>query len=111
MKLDPRTVAVHAYEVAPGRILAGDPRPSAVELWKSPDGSVHGGVWEMSEGTLGGVDVDELVHVVQGRVSVTFDDTGEGLELAAGDVATFTRGRTMTWVVSERFRAVFAGAV
>ena len=109
MPLDPNTVPVQAYAIDPSRVLEGDPRPSAGLLWHSPSGDVHGGIWEVSEGVLAGVDVDELVYVVHGSVTVAYDDNGETFDLSAGDVATFSRGRTMTWRVHERFRAVFAG--
>ncbi|GAB7006893.1 hypothetical protein JCM18899A_43660 [Nocardioides sp. AN3] len=108
MPFDPNAVQVHGYVIDPARVLEGDPRPSVALLWHSPGGDVHGGIWEVSEGVLAGVDVDELVHVVRGRVTVTYDD-GESFELGEGDVATFSRGRSMTWRVHEKFRAVFAG--
>jgi len=109
VKFDPLTVPVQEYAIDPSRVLGGDPRPSASVMWRSPADDVRGGIWEVAEGTLGDVDVDEMVYVVAGLVTVTFDDTGESLELTVGDLVTFTKGRTMTWHVHERFRAVFNG--
>lgn len=107
--IDPLSEPVSEYAVDASRVLDGSPRPSMNVIWESQEGVVHAGIWEMSAGTLGGVDVDELVHVICGHVTVTFDATGETLELRTGDLVTFSKGQTMTWQVHDRFRAVFAG--
>lgn len=108
MKFDPLREPVREYSVDPSRLLEGDPRVSSAVVWGSPEEGVWGGIWEMTEGTLDDVDVDEVAYVVCGRATVSFADTGESMELTAGDLVVFTPGQKSRWQVHERLRAIMA---
>lgn len=48
--------------------------------------------------------VDETFHVVEGSVKIELPDSGETIELKAGDIAYFRKGTHSTWTVTEPFR-------
>jgi uncharacterized cupin superfamily protein len=48
--------------------------------------------------------VDETFHVIEGTVSIELPDSGDTVELRAGDVAYFSRGTRSIWRVTETFR-------
>jgi uncharacterized protein len=47
---------------------------------------------------------DEAFHVVSGAATIELLDTGERLELRAGDVAYFTAGTRSVWTITEPFK-------
>jgi uncharacterized cupin superfamily protein len=47
---------------------------------------------------------DEAFHVLEGVVVIELPDTGESLELRAGDVAYFKAGTRSVWTIKERFK-------
>ena len=44
---------------------------------------------------------DESGHILEGRVTVELVETGEQVELAAGDVYSFAKGTLSRWTVHE----------
>ncbi len=46
---------------------------------------------------------DETFHVIRGAVSIELPDTGERVELRAGDIASFDAGTRSVWHVTEPF--------
>jgi uncharacterized cupin superfamily protein len=47
---------------------------------------------------------EEAFHVVEGAATVELPDTGERIELRAGDVAFFTAGTRSVWTITEPFK-------
>lgn len=47
---------------------------------------------------------DEAFYVAEGAATVDLPDTGERIELRAGDVAYFRAGTRSTWTITEPFR-------
>ena len=47
---------------------------------------------------------DEAFHVVEGAVTVELPDTGETIELRAGDVAYFAAGTRSIWTITQPFK-------
>jgi uncharacterized cupin superfamily protein len=47
---------------------------------------------------------DESFYVVEGSVSIELVETGEAVELKAGDVASFPKGTRSVWTFSEPFK-------
>jgi uncharacterized cupin superfamily protein len=47
---------------------------------------------------------DESFYVIEGSVSIELVDTGERIELSAGDVASFERGTRSVWTFTEPFK-------
>jgi uncharacterized cupin superfamily protein len=44
---------------------------------------------------------DETGHLLEGRVTVELVESGERIELAAGDVYSFSKGTLSRWIVHE----------
>jgi uncharacterized cupin superfamily protein len=47
---------------------------------------------------------DEAFHVVQGAATVELPDSGETIELRAGDVAYFSGGTRSVWTITQPFK-------
>jgi uncharacterized cupin superfamily protein len=47
---------------------------------------------------------DEAFHVVEGAATIELPDTGESIEVRAGDVAYFSAGTRSVWTVTEPFK-------
>jgi uncharacterized cupin superfamily protein len=47
---------------------------------------------------------DESFHVLEGSVSIELIDTGERVQLTAGDVASFDAGTRSVWTFTEPFK-------
>jgi uncharacterized cupin superfamily protein len=47
---------------------------------------------------------DEAFHVVAGAVTIELPDTGERIELGAGDVAYFSAGTRSVWTITQPFK-------
>ncbi len=47
---------------------------------------------------------DESFYVLEGSVTIELTDTGERVELKAGDIASFARGTRSVWTFNERFK-------
>lgn len=46
---------------------------------------------------------DETFHVIRGAVAIEIPETGERVELRAGDIASFDGGTRSVWHVTEPF--------
>jgi uncharacterized cupin superfamily protein len=49
-------------------------------------------------------ETDEAFHVIEGAAIVELTDTGETIELRAGDVAYFSAGTRSVWTITEPFK-------
>ena len=47
---------------------------------------------------------DEAFHVVAGAATIELPDTGESIELRAGDVAYFSAGTRSVWTITQPFK-------
>ena len=87
----------------------GEPisRTSGHLLHRDADGANETGLWVCTPGRWRGeVSRDEFCHFLAGRCVYT-DDTGERLEVAAGDAAFFPAGWSGTCEVLETVRKTY----
>lgn len=90
------------------RILAGDPKQSAINLFRSADGRFNSGIWECQPGTWRVVfSESEFCHLLAGIIIVTGDD-GSVKTFKAGDAFVSPAGFTGTWQVIEPARKYYA---
>jgi uncharacterized protein len=77
-----------------GLELAGSsPKALDVSLWRS-DPAVYDYLFA----------ADEAFHVVEGAATIELPDTGETIEVRAGDVAYFSAGTRSIWTITEPFK-------
>jgi uncharacterized cupin superfamily protein len=95
-----------------GEALDGPMRQRGVEMWRSADGKILTGLWEVDAGRLR-ADFDEsggeFIHVVGGRLICHAED-GTVTELVPGDTMTFPPGWKGIWecpVPMRKFYTVF----
>jgi len=63
------------------------------------------GLWRSDPATYGYLfEGDEAFHVVEGAATVELPDTGEKVELRAGDVAYFSAGTRSVWTITQPFK-------
>jgi len=79
---------------------------SSLPVWKK-DGITQG-IWQMTPGTLTSYPGPETIVLIEGRATVTVDQTGETVELTPGDLFVIDEGESATWQVHETVRKVFA---
>ena len=79
------------------------------ELWRSANGAIEAGVWEIDAGRFGPDfgGFGELIRVVSGEVVCTPNDGGPRFVLRRGDWATFPRGWTGEWHMRAPLRKVY----
>ncbi len=85
---------------------------STVEAGSAPVGALWDaeiGVWEMTEGRMDDVEVDEAFIVLSGHATVTlFADDGERtIELAPGALCRLSAGMRTRWHVTSTLRKVY----
>jgi len=89
-----------------GDIVRGDPRARSTSMIASPDGKFDCGVWDCTAGRFRiEYRSDELVHILEGEVTVQVGDTTHAL--AAGDVAYFPAGTTAEWDIPTYVRKLW----
>jgi uncharacterized cupin superfamily protein len=64
------------------------------------------GLWEAAPGLIGGVTMDEIFVVLEGRAEVTFEDTKETIQIGPGDIVRLNAGQRNTWRTYEKIRKV-----
>ncbi|GAA3690987.1 cupin domain-containing protein [Arthrobacter ginkgonis] len=69
------------------------------------------GVWELTEGTMYDVEIDEVFVVTAGRATVVIEPAGghpvRRAELAPGTVMRLAAGMRTVWTVTEPLRKVY----
>jgi uncharacterized cupin superfamily protein len=85
--------------------VGGDPMTGVVSI--GTFGGHEFGVWEMTDGTMSDVEVDEVFVVLRGRATVEFLDDASAIELAPGSVCVLTAGARTRWTVSETIRKMW----
>ncbi|WP_430593446.1 cupin domain-containing protein [Humidisolicoccus flavus] len=89
-------------------IVAGAPRAGATELAQL--GGAEIGLWEMTVGAASDVEADECFLVLTGRATILFTQSGESVEIAAGDFVTLHAGEQTEWTVHEPLRKLYIAA-
>jgi uncharacterized cupin superfamily protein len=90
--------------------VAGDPMIGVLPL--GTVGTVDIGVWEMTEGAMSDVEVDEVFVVISGRADVVIaarEPGGEDivLHLGPGSMGRLSEGMRSIWTVHEPLRKVY----
>jgi uncharacterized protein len=98
------------------RVTAGEYEPFVVDgedvgeiHWLRPQGAsdraLEVGLWRSDPATYDYFfSVDETFHVVEGAVAIELPDTGETVELSAGDIAYFSAGTRSIWRITQPFK-------
>ncbi|PWI41475.1 cupin domain-containing protein [Streptomyces sp. ICBB 8177] len=90
----------------PEQIVSGTPEVTSAVLWRSPDGAVEHGIWQITPGVVTDTEADELFTVVSGNAAIAFED-GRVIEVGPGDVCVLREGDRTTWTVRETLRKVY----
>ena len=104
---DVHDLALDLHEVPSDDVLAGTPETGDRAL-----GSVAGtevGVWEIGEGTVRDVEVDEIFVVLSGSGAVEFED-GERIVLGPGVAVRLRAGERTVWEIASPLRKVYVAA-
>ncbi|WP_186759335.1 cupin domain-containing protein [Arthrobacter alpinus] len=86
-------------------VLAGNPGTAIRELEPLDGASV--GIWEMTPGTATDTEAEEVFVVLSGKARIEFLDTGDFLDIAAGDVVRLRAGQRTAWTVTQTLRTVY----
>lgn len=89
--------------------IAGSP---SMKTWienKTSDGKFLTGYWEAMPGTYHVTyKADELIHLFEGKFTLTEDGTGNTAKFSAGDTLHIAAGFSGTWKTEEKIRKIFA---
>jgi uncharacterized cupin superfamily protein len=89
--------------------LEGNP---SMKTWienKTDDGKFLTGFWEAMPGTYHVTyKADELIHLFEGKMTLTEDGTGETKTYSAGDSFHIAAGFSGVWKTEEKIRKIFA---
>jgi uncharacterized cupin superfamily protein len=94
--------------IDPSDIEEGAPVARYLPYSESPDKRLSSGLWECSAGKFKVVfSVDEIVHIVDGEVTVREANEGAAYTLGAGDTAYFPLGLVTHWHVPRFVRKFY----
>ncbi|HEX3344888.1 MAG TPA: cupin domain-containing protein [Polyangiaceae bacterium] len=94
--------------IEPSCIEEGNPVARCTTFTESPDKRLASGLWECTAGKFEvAFDLDEIVHILEGEVTVREDGTGAVHELHPGDAAYFPLGLVTHWHVPHFVRKFF----
>lgn len=68
--------------------------------------SNHVDAWGADPGDFTSETADEIFVILEGRGVITFDDTGETIEMGPGDIVRLNAGQTNYWKTYETIRKV-----
>src|SRR5271166_1230739 len=89
-------------------IEEGAPVARYTPFTESPDRRLSSGLWECTAGKFKVVFwLDEIVHILDGEVTVREDDGGPAYTLAPGDTAYFPLGLVTHWNVPRFVRKFY----
>lgn len=92
--------------------LEEKPRPDsdagvrAERLYTNEAGNQFHGVWQAEPGTHANLPGQETVVILAGKATVT-GESGDSIDVAAGDLVFIDAGEVATWKVHETIRKVF----
>lgn len=97
-------VLLQPCPINPDWILEGAPQARVAEWSRSVDGTTTTNVWDCTAGRFRWYfSVDEIVHIMDGSVTVSSEDH-PSRTLLAGDAALFRAGTWSEWHVEEYVR-------
>jgi uncharacterized cupin superfamily protein len=71
------------------------------------DGVLFTGLWTHAPGEIPYVfPGDETMHVLEGEVTIDVED-GETVTLRPGDIASFAKGQSSQWTITQPFKKFF----
>lgn len=85
--------------------LAGRPYTGSATLGEFGGSEI--GVWEMTPGAMSDIEADEVFIVLVGAGTVQFDETGETVPLAPGDVMRLRAGQRTIWTITQTLRKIY----
>lgn len=96
------------HEVVPvDQVVAGTPATGFVDfgVWQGLDV----GVWEMTEGSMRDIEVEEVFVVISGDATLTRtrDGAQESISLTPGVVCHLESGEVTTWEVRNPLRKIY----
>ncbi len=96
------------YRPDASRILAGDPKQSAWNLFQSQDGRFNSGIWTSERGKWRVVfSESEFCHLLEGVIIVRGDD-GSEQTFQAGEAFVTPAGFSGTWEIVEPAKKFYA---
>ena len=94
--------------IDPSWIKEGNPVARGTVVAQSEDKKVSSGLWSCEPGKFEWVfSWDEFVHVMEGEVDITEENTGNLITLRSGDMTHFPRGMKTYWNVKQAVRKFF----
>ena len=94
--------------IDPSWIKEGNPVARGTVVSQSEDKKVSSGVWSCEPGKFEWIfSWDEFVHVMEGEVDITEENTGNMITLRSGDMTHFPRGMKTLWHVKKTVRKFF----
>ena len=108
--IDALALSITHEDLAPEQLISGTPRAGSVALEESETHEI--GVWEMTPGTAGDTEFDEVFVVIAGRARIAFVEPFNGehlapLDIAAGSIVRLAAGMRTAWTVTETLRKVY----
>ena len=100
------------YEDMPleGHIVSGDPKARVHWIRREPsgDGILQTGLFMAQPSVCRWVfEGDETIYVIEGEVRIDFVESGETVELTAGDIGSFPKGVDAIWTFKKPFKEFF----
>mgnify|MGYP003311334035 FL=1 len=94
--------------IDPSWIKEGNPVARGTVVSQSEDKKVSSGLWSCEPGKFEWIfSWDEFVHVMEGEVDITEENTGNLITLRSGDMPHFPRGMKTHWHVKKAVRKFF----
>ncbi len=109
LKIDPRTELLPSEPPSPAVLLtAPPPQQKSLDVFAALAGRFTVGVWETSAYARRLIDFPrhELMHLVEGRVTLT-DDQGTAQTFSAGDTFFVPLGTPNAWVCEGTLRKIY----
>ena len=93
--------------IAPDKLLAGDPRQGAFNLFSDPGQEFHVGLWEREPATWKvRYSEHEFCTILVGRILMR-DEAGGEITVGPGDSFVISAGFAGTWQVLEKARKIY----
>lgn len=104
------TTPIELEPVDAADTVSGSPRQGIAELGTM--GTADVGIWELREGVVTDIEVDELFVVLSGGARIEFLDSENNVidgpvEVAQGDVMRLVGGSRTRWTVENHIRKVY----
>ncbi len=90
------------------RVDYGTPRQGALDL--GTVGGAEAGLWELRDGAVLDVEVDEVFVVISGGATIKLLDEGRSIDVKTGDVMRLTAGTRTRWIVKDHVRKFYLAA-